>query len=177
MVLEEVLKMDALLVLNPQNSFFSEGGSVYMGNKSYILRIRLKDYMSSFSKPKIFFREKHALDDEFFANDKTHSIATSNDFQVHDDLKPYADLFYDKTRYSALYNTQLDEYLKRNCYKEIGLVGVETHTSILFTAEDLRNRGYDVTVIEPCVVARDNFFHDSAINLMRNFLGVKIANE
>jgi len=147
-----------------------------MGDKAEILRIRLGDFLSSFSKTKVFFREKHAMEDSFFATDKTHSVATTEDYQVHEGLKKYADFFYDKIRYSAFYDNQLDGFLRQRNVREVGMVGVETHTSILFTAEELRNRGYDVTVIEPCTMSRDDHLHGFAISLLKHSLGVEISN-
>ena len=166
--------MNALLLMNAQNSFLSEEGSVYLGEKAEILKVRLKDYVKGFKGKKIFFREKHAESDDFFVNDKTHSIATSFDFKIHESVKCYADIFCDKIRYSGFYKTKLDVIIKRNRITSVVLIGLETHTSILFTAEGLRNRGYDVTVVEPCTMARDDYMHFAAISLMKNFLGVKI---
>lgn len=172
-----MINMDVLLVMNPQNSFLDKTGSVYMGEKAEILKIRLADYLKSFSRPKIFFRELHRTEDSFFSADKTHSISTTNDSLVEESLKKYANVFMDKTRYSAVYETQLDNQLKQYGAKKIGIVGVETHTSVLFTAEKLRNMNYDVTVIEPCTMSRDDYLHGYAITLLEHYLGVKISNE
>jgi nicotinamidase-related amidase len=148
-----------------------------MGEKAEILKIRLADFLSTFSKMKVFIREKHATEDAFFINDSTHSVATTEDFQVHESLKKYVDRFYDKIRYSAFYgNDQLETFLKLQKVKTVGVVGVETHTSILFTVEELRNRGYEVTVIEPCAMSRDDYLHGYALTLMKNCLGVRITN-
>lgn len=168
--------MDLLLVMCPQNSFLSTQGSLYMGEKSEMMRVRLIDYLSSFPKMKVFLREKHAMEDSFFAADKTHSIATTPDYQVHSDLAKYASFSYDKTRYSALFDSELEVFIKQQKCRNVGIIGLETHTSVLFTAEDLRNRGYEVTVVEPLVMSRDDHMHGFAISLMRHFLGVRITN-
>ena len=75
--------MNILFVMNPQNSFLSKDGSVYMGEKAEILKVRLVDYLSTYPGKKIFFREVHAMDDVFFSNDRTHSIATTLDCSIH----------------------------------------------------------------------------------------------
>ena len=168
--------MDCLFVMNLQNSFLSPQGSIYMGEKAEILKVRLKDYLSGFHGTKIFFRETHAPGDTFFSTDKTHSVATSEDFSVPESLRGFANFYIDKTRYNAFFNTSLEANLKHNKVKSVGIVGLETHTSILFTAEDLRSNGYDVEVIEPCVMARDESLHSFAITLMRHYLGVRITN-
>ena len=163
--------IDIILAMNIQNSFLSEKGSVYVGEKAEILKVRLSDYLSDFTKKKIFFREKHAKSDTYFVNDKTHSVVKTHDFPIHESLKKYATDFFDKTKYSAFYNTKFESFLKREKVLNIGLVGLETHTSVLFTASELRNRGYEVTVIEPCTLSRDDYMHNYAIALMRNSLG------
>jgi len=168
--------VDILLVMNPQNSFFSHKGAVYMGEKAEILKIRLDDFLKSFSKTKIFLREAHAMEDDFFTTDKTHSITNSDDFKIHNALKKHADIVENKIRYSALFKTAILEELVNKKVKHVGLVGVETHTSILFTAEELRNRNYEVTVVEPCTMARDDYMHSYAITLMRHSLGVRITD-
>ena len=168
--------MDILLVMCPQNSFLSPKGSVYLGEKADILRVRLADYLGTFPNTKVFLQEKHATQDSFFITDKTHSIATSEDYQVHPDLKKYADFFTDKIRYDAFFGTQFDGFLRQKNVHHVGLVGLETHTSILFTAEELRNRGFEVTVVEPCTASREEELHGFAISLMRHWLGVRITN-
>lgn len=167
--------MDIILVMNSQNSFLSPEGSVYMGEKAEILKIRMKDYLSDFNGMRLFFREKHSREDSFFSNDKTHSLVTTPDFNIVEELKPLADNFFDKTRYSAFFDTNLGDFLKSKKVEKVTMAGLETHTSILFTAEELRNRGYDVTIIEPCCMSRDDFMHSYSIALMRNFLSVRVG--
>lgn len=167
--------MDALLVINPQNSFLSPQGSVYMGEKAEVLRVRLLDYLSGFQKPKIFIREKHAIEDTFFIGDRTHSVVTTDDYQIHESFKKYTNIICDKTRYDALYKTDLESLLIKYKTRNIGIVGLETHTSILFTVEGLRNRGYEVSVVEPCVVSRDDYLHGCALEIMRQYLSVRIV--
>jgi len=147
-----------------------------MGEKAEILKIRMKDYLSNFNGKRVFFREQHAVNDSFFVGDKTHSISTTEDFQIEPSLKPYADLFFDKTRYSAFFGTNLDSFYSREKIDSVTLIGIETHTSILFTAEELRNRGASVTIVEPCTASRDDYLHASAISLMINYLGIRIGS-
>jgi nicotinamidase-related amidase len=165
--------METLLVMCPQNSFFDPKGSVYMGEKADILRVRMEDYMASFQGKRVFFREKHAEADNFFLNDRTHSLVNSFDFCVYESLKKYADIFYDKERYSGFYNTGFDVYLKKEKVSSVVIIGVETQTSVLFTVEELRNRGIDVSIVEPLLASRDNYMHENSISLMVNFLGVR----
>lgn len=168
--------MDMLFVMNAQNSFLSQDGSVYMGEKAETLKVRLLDYVSSYRGKVLFFREIHAMDDTFFINDKTHSIATTSDCLIHSSLKGKTGNFFDHNRFDSFHGTQLETHLKKEKVSSVTMVGVETHTSVLFTAEGLRNRGYPVTVIEPCCMSRDDYMHACSISLMANFLGVKVGS-
>ncbi len=168
--------MDIIVALNLQNSFLDKAGSVYMGEKAEILKIRLTDFFSHTKEKKFFMRETHGEQDDFFVADKTHSVVTTPDHNIHADLKKFVDLKDNKNRYNALYQTRLEAELQKAKAKRVTLVGLETHTSVLFTAEGLRNRGYDVTVVEPCVMSREDYLHGCAISIMKNALGVRITN-
>ena len=167
--------MDVALVINPQKTWLDPSGALYMGEKGDILKVRIQSYLSGFSGKTIFVREKHAIEDTFFVTEKTHSIATSGEFHIADELKPYSKDVIDKIRYSSFFGTNLENELIRAKATTVKLLGVETHTSVLFTAEGLRNRGYDVTLIEPCTMARDEYFHGCAVAIMASFLGVHIG--
>ena len=166
--------MELLLVMCPQNSFFDPKGSIYMGEKAETLRVRLEDFLASYPGKKVFFREKHAEADDFFINDKTHSIVNSYDFAVFEPFKKYADIFYDQTRYSGFFNTGFEILLKKEKVTSTIIVGVETHLSVLFTAEELKNRGVEVSIIEPLLASRDDTMHSNAVSLMVNYLGVRV---
>lgn len=165
-----------LLALNLQNSFLSKNGSLYMGEKAETLKIRLNTFLSGFSGKKIFVREVHGKEDTFFKSEKTHSIANTFDCEIHDSVKKYADFKDDKTCYNALYNTDIETLIKKQNTKDVFVVGVETHTSVLFTVDSLCNRGYNVSIVEPCVMSREDYLHGCAITIMRHFLGVRINN-
>jgi nicotinamidase-related amidase len=147
-----------------------------MGEKAETLKVRLVDYLSSYSGPVLFFVEVHAMEDAFFIGDKTHSIATTPDCLVHDIFKYRVKDIIPHTRYDVFFGTDLESLVKKQKITSVTLVGVETHTSILFTAESFRNRGYGVTVIEPCCMARDDYMHAGAISIMGSALGVRIGN-
>lgn len=165
-----------VLVMCPQNSFLDPQGSVYMGERAENLKIRLVDFLSDYQGERIFFKEKHAEQDTFFVMDKTHSIVNTADFNVCKCFKGLSDLTFEKTRYSGFFGTTFGDHLKREHITSVKLVGVETQTSILFTAEELKNQGVDVTIIEPLIASRDDFMHGVSISIMVNYLGVRIEH-
>lgn len=168
--------MDILLALNLQNSFLNKNGSLYLGEKAEILKIRISSILSLFKGKKLFIKEIHGEKDSFFTSDKTHSIVSTDDCLFDKDLVNFADLKEDKTRYDALFGNNVETIIKQHNTKNVHIIGLETHTSILFTAESLRNKDYEVTVIEPCIMSRSDYLHGAAISIMRHYLGVSFSN-
>ncbi len=79
-------------------------------------------------------------------------IAGTEEAEIIDELKNKDyDKFIEKTNYSSFWNTDLNEYLKKNNIKELYLTGIHTGCCILFTAVDAFYRGYDVYVVEDAV--------------------------
>ena len=60
-------------------------------------------------------------------------------------------------------------------FSKVILLGAETNSSVLFTAENLKYEGYNVEIPEPLVIARDDFSHTSAISLIADVLGIKVT--
>lgn len=166
---------DIAFVMCAQNSYLSTTGSAYMGERSDILKIRLADWLSDCGMKRVFFRESRSTQDSFYRGDTTHSIVTSDDFAICPELQKYADIVYDKTRFSAFFDTGLEIFIKREELRTAVILGMETHTSVLFSAEEFRNRNYEVRVVEPCTLSRDDFLHGWAIALMQNCLGIGIS--
>jgi nicotinamidase-related amidase len=166
--------MSIVLVMNAQNSFLKSSGSVYIGQKAEVLKIRMKDYLSSFSGKKYFCKEIHSISDNFFLGEKTHSVPSTPDVEIIDELKPFVNFVVEKYRYDAFYKTPLEAYLNVEKPDVVYIIGVETHTSVMFTAEELRNRGQNVRVVEPLLMSRDDCMHSFGISVMRNCLGVEV---
>jgi len=166
--------VEVVLGMSLQKSYFHPGGGHYMGEQTEALKLRLKEYFKSIDGTHIIFftREIHQTDDEFFRESTSHAIVGSSDIEILEIFKPYPKFMINTTRYSAFFMTPLESELKKTGAKRVYLVGVETHTNILFTAEELRNRGYDVVVFEPLVAACDSYMHAAGINIMSNVLSV-----
>jgi len=168
--------VDIAFIMNAQNSYLSPTGSVYLGERAEVLKVRLADWLSDCGMKRVFFREKRSIQDSFYRSDVTHSIATTEDFFIAPELLKFADVVYDKTRYSAFHKTGLETYAKQEGLRTAVVLGLETHTSVLFSVEEFRNLGYEVRVVEPCTLSRDDFLHGWAVSLMRNCLGVEVGS-
>lgn len=160
-----------------QKAYLHPGGSKYIGNKvSDTLDARLKSFFKSINKENntvFLVREVHQPDDKFFCNKKTQSIVGSLDVQIPEFFLSYSKFIINTIRYNTLYKTPLESEIYKIKPEKIILVGFETHTMVLFTAEELRNRDYNVVVIEPLIAAEDDYLHAVGMTIMRNFLSVE----
>lgn len=168
--------MDVVLGLSLQKAYFNKDGSQYIGDNADTLKIRLKEYFNLIDNKYIVFftREIHQTSDSFYRSTRSHSVVGSSDVEIVETFKPYPKFMINTSRYNSFFMTPLEAELKKTGAKRIYIVGVETHTNVLFTAEELRNRGYEVTVYEPLVASQDAYMHAAGINILSNVLSVDI---
>jgi nicotinamidase-related amidase len=160
-----------------QKTYLHKEGTCYVGD-------RIKDYEPRWlsflkeaksKKHKIFFtREIHNADDGFYKGCRTHSLVGSLDIQIPEKFKSYIDYIINVNRYNAFYETALGSEVHKIKPREVIIFGLETHTNVLFTAEEFRNRGYDVTLLEPLTTASDDYLHALGVTLLSNSLSVNI---
>jgi nicotinamidase-related amidase len=165
-----------VLALGLQRAYFHAEGVRYLGDRAEVLKVRLLEYFRFLSKdiPIFFTREVHQTNDKFYLNSKSYATVGSPDVEILEIFKPYPRFIVNTTRYSALYKTPLESELRKLSPDKIVVVGVETHTNVLFTAEELRNMEYEVVVPEPLTCSEDDFMHTSGINLLSNTLSVSV---
>jgi nicotinamidase-related amidase len=169
--------MNLVVCCGLQKSYFHPEGSRYLGEKAQILDVRLKYYFRTLNLNEsivYILREVHEPDDTFFINKKSGSLVGSDDIEIPEFYKSYCKFVYNIIRYNAFYKTPLDSEVYKLKPEKVYIIGVETHTTILFTAEEFRNRGYNVTVIEPLVVSSDEYLHAMGITILKNILTVNI---
>lgn len=160
-----------------QKTYLHARGSSYLGDGVLKFKDRWLDHIKS-SKRRgdlIFFtREIFNKDDPFLSGITTRSLVGTDDTHIIDKYKEYIDFIVNVNRYDALYMTSLSSELNKIKPDEITLIGVETHTSILFTAQSLRNRDYTVKVPESLTTASDDYLHAIGITIMSDALGVEV---
>ena len=160
-----------------QRAYFNKNGMHYLGENAEILKVRLQDY---FRKVKdgnhiiFFLRELHRANDTFFRTTRSGALVGTPDIEIIEAFKPYPKFIINISTYSGFYMTALESELHKIKPQKIFMVGVETHTSVLFTAEELRNRSYDVVVEEALVASGDGYMHAAGINLLCNSLSVDV---
>ena len=80
------------------------------------------------------------------------------------------DAVFHKRGYSAFHGTELEATLRERGVDELRIVGLQTHTGVLYTAADAASRGLAVVVSEPCVAAADDEDHRWALRQVREVL-------
>lgn len=167
---------DIVLAMGLQRAYFHDKGTRYLGERAETLKVRLLEFFRCISKDTIIYyiREIHQTNDIFFLNTKSYALVGTQDIEILEVFKPYSKFIVNTTRYSAFYKTPLESELKKISPKKITVIGVETHTNVLFTAEELRNMNYEVVVPEPLTCSEDDYMHTAGINLLVNTLSVRV---
>jgi nicotinamidase-related amidase len=165
-----------VLAMGLQRCYFHSSGTRYLGERAEVLKVRLQEFFRTVSKDDVIFyiREIHQTNDTFYLNSKSYALVGTPDIEILEIFKQYPKFIVNTTRYSALYKTPLESELKKLSPKVIKIVGVETHTNVLFTAEELRNMNYEVVVPEPLTCSEDDYLHTAGINLLSNTLSVNV---
>ena len=119
-----------------------------------------------------YFRERGRT--VIFANMANFNLEKTSTWQI----APRAnETVIHKPAASAFFETTLEDTLQKNSIGRISLVGIETHTSVLSTAEDAFARNYEVAVPETCVWSQNPKDHRTALNQIRASQKAWTAND
>ncbi len=168
----------AVLVVDMLKGFLEEGYPLYVGDKArqIIPNIQglLEQELAQVSK--IFFVcDQHEPDDLEFKMFPPHCIAGTPEAEVIPELAKYPGEIIPKKRYSAFFNTSLEEKLKQLKPDKIIVCGVLTNICVMHTVADARNRDYYVEVPIDCVASPDEQAHQFALDHMAKVLGAKLT--
>ena len=123
----------------------------------------------------IFVCDAHAPDDREFGHFKPHAVAGTWGSEIIPEIPSQSgDYREDKTRYSALHNTGLEDTLRREGVSRTELVGVCTSICVMFTAISLLDREFPCRVYRDGVADFDRQAHLFALKHMQ-MLGVEVV--
>jgi nicotinamidase-related amidase len=167
---------NVVLAMGLQRAYFHSEGTRYLGERAEVLKIRLVEYFKFLPRDTVIYyiREIHQTNDCFYLNTKSYAIVGTPDVEILEIFKPYPKFIVNTTRHNAFYKTPLESEMLKLGAKSVTIVGVETHTNVLFTAEELRNMGYEVIVPEPLTCSEDDYLHTAGISLLSNTLSVRV---
>jgi len=177
--LEPVDKHRALIIIDMQRDFLEKGRALFCGEhaRQVIEPIQeLIDQERARGTTVFFTADTHSPDDLEFDMFPPHCLRGSLGAQVIPELATRLDntILIEKQRFSAFFNTNLDEHLQEKGINILIICGVCTEICVLHTVADARNRDYAVEIPRDCVASFDKEAHLFALHHMEKILGARI---
>ncbi len=169
---------DAVLVVDMLRGFLEEGYPLYCGEKA---RNIIPDIQGLLEQElargaKVFYIcDNHDPDDLEFKMFPPHCIAGTPEVEVIPELVKYHGEIIPKKRYSAFFNTKLEEKLAQLKPDRVIVCGVLTDICVMHTVADARNRDYNVEVPVDCVAALDEKTQQFALEHIAKVLGARLT--
>uniref|UniRef100_A0A7C3UWU2 Cysteine hydrolase n=1 Tax=Desulfobacca acetoxidans TaxID=60893 RepID=A0A7C3UWU2_9BACT len=168
----------ALIVIDMLNDFLDPQGALFVGPAGQAIVpfvARRVEETRSHGGVVIFVCDAHAPDDREFEQFKPHAVKGAWGSEIITAIPFRAgDYRVDKTRYSALHNTSLEDILIREGVRQVELVGVCTSICIMFTAIGLLDREFQCRVYREGVADFNAQAHAFALEHMK-LLGVEVV--
>ena len=172
--------MDSVvLVIDMVIGFMEPGRNLYCGDESrqIIPRIqRLIEREQAAGAEVIFICDTHDPDDLEFEMFPVHCVRGTEEPDVIPELRGYDGSTIRKRRYSAFFETDLEQRLADLKPDRVIVCGVCTDICVMHTAAEARNRDYVVEVPVDCVASFDPDAHAYALAHMEKILGVKLVS-
>lgn len=179
-----------LIVVDMQNDFVAEEGVLSSEPARKIVpfvRDQVQKALQAGDEV-IFTLDTHREDDKEFAKFAPHCVQGTWGQELIPELKALAKQqggdrvhYVKKNRYSAFFQTDLEEYLglspssTRAAVDAVEIVGVCTNICCYFTAEELANRDVPTKVYSSGVASFDEEAHRFALAQMRSVLGLEVV--
>lgn len=166
-----------VLVVDMLRGFLEEGHTLYCGDDSrhIIPNVRnLLEREQAKGSHIIFIADTHDPDDAEFQMFPRHCVRGTAETEVISELQDIPGELLPKNRYSAFFNTPLEERLRELAPNKLIVCGVCTDICVLHTVADARNRDYAVEVPSDCVASFDPEGHAWALRHMQNILGAQV---
>ncbi|MFC2046994.1 nicotinate phosphoribosyltransferase [Chloroflexota bacterium] len=170
---------NVVLVIDILRGFLEEGNPLYCGTRSrhIIPSIQglLKRELDRGSKV-LFLCDRHAVSDPEFKTLPPHCIEGTPETEIIPELAQYQGEVIPKRRFSAFFDTPLEERLQELRPEKLIVCGVCTDICVLYTVVDARSRDYEVEVPVDCVASFSEKAHHAALKQMERMLGVKLTS-
>jgi len=170
------MKTEVILVIDMIKGFFQENFPLYGGDKVREIIPYVSEFLRVYSHiPIIYLCDHHAPDDKEFQMLPPHCIEGTEETELIEELRPYPGIIVPKTRFNGLYQTDLEDILRKLKVDTVTIMGICTDISVLFTAAALRERDYTVRVAAQGVASFSSLeIQHFALKQMDTILGVKI---
>ena len=170
--------VNALLVVDMLVGFLEAGHNLYCGDdaRGIIPNVKrlIEDEQARGSKV-FFICDTHDPDDLEFRMFPEHCLRGTREAEVIPELSGYEGETIRKRRYSAFFETALEQKLADLKPEKVIICGVCTDICVMHTTADARNRDYQVDVPTDCVATFDPEAHEYALQHMEKILGAKLV--
>jgi ureidoacrylate peracid hydrolase len=180
--------VDALLVIDMQNSFCHPDGAMYaaLGEPLFDIDRVVKSTAAAVSAaraarlPVVFTRHQHQPDHADFGplfpqflgllRARKGLLAGTWDVDVIDELDFAAsDLVVDKARLDAFYNTSLDTLLRSMGVRRIAIAGIITNACVETTSRSAAMRDYGVAILSDCTTSGQQRHRDMSLECLETY--------
>ena len=170
---------NVVLVVDMLRGFLEEGYPLYCGTRARriippiqgLLKRELTQGATVF-----FLCDCHTVDDPEFKMFPPHCIEGTPEAEIIPELARYQGEVIHKRRFSAFFDTSLEEKLRELKPEKLIVGGVCTDICVLHTVADARNRNYEVEVSVDCVATYDEKEHHAALKHIEKTLGAKLTS-
>ena len=173
-----------LLIIDMLNDFFSR--QVVLANQRVRLVTSINTLVNAFrngGQPVIWVRQEFAPDlhDAFLEMRKLKhrlTIAGTDGCEILPELDHCPnDKIIVKKRYSAFFETDLDETLIREPPDVLVVAGINTHACVRTTVIDAYQRDYEVVVATDCIASSDEAHHEITKRYLDGGIAQLLAND
>lgn len=164
----------AVLVIDMIRGFMEPGYNLFLGERGRSIIpnvVRLLQQEQATNSKILYLCDNHDPDDPEFKIFGSHCVTGTIETEVIPELAAFPGEYISKKRYSAFYNTRLDENLNRIKPDKIIICGVCTEICVCHTAGDARNRDYVTEIAVNCIAPCDEKAHEFALEHMQKVLG------
>jgi nicotinamidase/pyrazinamidase len=166
------LERPALLIIDMVKDYFDEGHKLPITKLAGKIIEPLNGLISAFRKrqwPIVFSTDAfHSEDFIFKGRMRPHSLAGSRGAEVIDELdRRPEDLWLPKPRFSAFFQTGLEQWLRQREVTLCAVGGIATHFCVLSTALDAICHDFKTVVLEDCTAAYPQQVHHQVLNAYR----------
>ena len=169
----------ALIVADMLNDFIDPDGSLYVGPSGRGIIAFVAGKIETTRRQGgvvIFVCDAHAPDDREFKYFAPHAVKGSWGSRIIPELTVQpGDYRLDKTRYTAFYNTNLEEVLKQEQVERVEVVGVCTSICVMETVKELFDRDIPTLVYRDGVADFDPEAHAFALKHMARIFGAEVV--
>jgi nicotinamidase-related amidase len=169
---------NVVIVADMVRGFCEDGRNLYVGPTVREIIPRIQELLrreKAAGSHVIFICDTHDPDDKEFEMFPPHCIRGTEEPDVIPELAEFADEIIPKRRYSAFFETNLDERLAQLKPDKIIITGVCTNICVLYTAAEARYHDYNVEVPADCVATFDPAAHAFALKEMQKVLGANVT--